>query len=411
MQERDNRFDRVVRVWAAVLGGILLALTLFLALPAGTWESLGLSARLIPPLRQVALRDAGLEEKIKNVVRRVGPAVVKITTTTETMVENFFFRIPQESEGVGSGVIIDDKGLVLTNNHVVAGAKRIDVFLSDGRHFQGRVKGADPWSDLAVVQLESIETGNAAERTPVEKLPVAKLADSDKLEVGQFVVAIGNPFRFDHSVTVGVISALQRTLPVVPEGAVVPAPDSRGPSTDTSDTPDTVGAIPVYLEGLIQTDASINPGNSGGPILDTSGNVVGIATAILQPIQGITPNIGFAIPINRAVEVAKQLLEHGRVLRLGVVGGTLTPEIASALEQITGQRLPVEKGAYVVQIIPQSPAEKVGLQPNDIIVLANGKRIESMEELVAMVRNAGFGGSLEVGFYRRGERRSIRLTL
>jgi len=229
--------------------------------------------------------------------------------------------------------------------------------------------------------------------------------------VGQFVVAIGNPFRFDHSVTVGVISALQRTLPVVPEGAVVPAPDSRGPSTDTSDTPATVGAIPVYLEGLIQTDASINPGNSGGPLLDTSGNVVGIATAILQPIQGITPNIGFAIPINRAVEVAKQLLEHGRVLRLGVVGGTLTPEIASALEQITGQRLPVEKGAYVVQIIPQSPAEKVGLQPNDIIVLANGKRIESMEELVTMVRNAGFGGSLEVGFYRRGERRSIRLTL
>ncbi|MBE3576381.1 MAG: trypsin-like peptidase domain-containing protein [Limnochordales bacterium] len=388
-----------------------MALTLFATLPDATWKSLGLSARVLPPLRPTASRDDSLEERIKNVAREVGPAVVKITTTTETMVENLFFRIPQETEGVGSGVIIDSRGLVLTNNHVVAGAKRIDVFLSDGRHFPGRVRGADPWSDLAVIQLEGLSAPEAAGRTTREKLPVAKLADSDKLEVGQFVIAIGNPFRFDHSVTVGVISALQRTLPVVPEGVEVPGTNTNGRVMDESQAESEVGAVPVYLEGLIQTDASINPGNSGGPLLDTSGRVVGINTAILQPIQGITPNIGFAIPINRAMEVARQLLEHGRVLRLGVVGGSLTPEIAAALAQITGQKLPVEKGAYIVQIIPRSPAEKIGLQPNDVIVLANGKRIETMEELVAVVRKAGFGGSLELGFYRRGERRSARVRL
>lgn len=411
---------RGLQLSAAVLGGFLLAATLFLSLPSTAWQELGISARLSLPRSPASWRSNGnsLENRIKAVARRVGPAVVKITTTEETAVENFFFRIPQETQGVGSGVIFDQRGLVLTNNHVIAGAKRIDVFLPDGRHFRGRVRGADPWSDLAVVEMEGVEHRDSSGKIVREKLPTADFGDSDRLEVGQFVVAIGNPFRFDHSVTLGVVSALQRTLPVVPEGAGTPAPEPApgpGPGPQAgpgmTDVGTTTGSVPVYLEGLIQTDASINPGNSGGPLVDTSGRVIGINTAILQPIQGITPNIGFAIPINRAAEVTRQLLERGRVLRLGVVGGSLTAEIARALESITGQKLPTTRGAYVVEIIPGSPAEKAGLQPSDIIVLAGGKRIDTMEELVAAVREAGFDARLEIGFYRRGERRSVTVTL
>jgi len=306
-----------------------------------------------------------LENAAVKVVEKVGPAVVRIETVEKAVVNDFFVgQIIQEREGIGSGVIIDEDGHIITNNHVISDASEIMVYLPNRTDpYRGRVVGTDPFTDLAVVRISGRD------------LPAAPLGNSDELRVGQIVIAIGNPYGFESSVTLGLVSALGRGLLLDPK-------------------------YNLQIEGVIQTDASINPGNSGGPLLNLNGEVVGINTAIIQNAQGI----GFAIPINTARAIAEELIAHGKILRLGILGGTIDEVFAARYERNTGKSLPVKSGVFVVEVVPNEPAAAAGLQPGDLIFAVGGDRIRSMEELTAKVREAGHGGELAIDFYRGEER-------
>jgi serine protease Do len=249
--------------------------------------------------------------------------------------ERFFRKRAPREEGraTGSGVIVDPRGFVLTNNHVVENATAIEVRLSDDRKFKATLVGRDPRSDLAVLKVDS-----------PSPLPVAELGDSDKLRVGQWVIAIGNPFGLDRTVTAGIVSATGRTH---------------------------VG-VATY-EAFIQTDASINPGNSGGPLLNLDGRVIGINTAIVSSGQGI----GFAIPITMARDVMTQLIARGRVVRgwLGVVIQDLTPELAA------GFGVKEDAGVLVAEVMKDSPAGAAGLKPGDVITDFNGGGVKDVTDL------------------------------
>lgn len=310
----------------------------------------------------------GAEEAVVvRVAREVGPAVVKVSTVTERETYNFFFeRMIQRQQGLGSGVIFDPAGYILTNRHVVKDATQIKVVLTDGREFPATVVGHDYFTDLAVLKI----TG--------DNLPAAKLGDSDKLQVGQTAVAIGNPYGFDHTVTTGVISALNRSLPI---------DEASG----------------VYLENLIQTDAPINPGNSGGALLDSQGYVVGINTAIVQEAQ----NIGFAIPVNRARAVAKELIDHGKVRRPWF-GAQLWPVEPDEARQYG---LPARKGLAIVGLMRGSPADKAGLQGGDIITAVDGQEIEDVAQLRKDIERAGIGGKVQMTIARDGRTFKVDVTV
>lgn len=304
----------------------------------------------------------GGSQAVVEVARKVGPAVVMISTLQERVVGGFFAYGPivQRSEGLGSGVIIDKEGYVLTNAHVIEDATTIGVVLTDGREFEAKVVGSDPYTDLAVLKIDG------------KDLPVAEFGDSDKVAVGQLAVAIGNPFGFDHTVTAGVISALGRSLE---------RSDYQG----------------LILENLIQTDAPINPGNSGGALLDENGKVIGINTAIIEQAQGI----GFAIPSNIARSVADQLIKYGKVRRpyLGITEFyTITPEDAQRAN------LPVDQGILIISILRGSPAHKAGLRSGDIIIAAQGHPIFDQTDLVDAIEEVGIGGTLEMRVARQGVR-------
>ncbi len=276
----------------------------------------------------------------------------------------FFNAMPVE--GVGSGVIMDPRGYILTNFHVIAEANRVRVSLSNGQKFDGRLVGADPTSDLAVIKVESRD------------LPAAHMADSDKIRVGQTAIAIGNPLGLPGgpTVTVGVISSVGRNIQT-----------ERG-----------------LMENLIQTDAAINPGNSGGPLVNMEGEVVGITTAVIPYAQGI----GFAIPINTAKMVIEDLMVHGEVRRpwLGITGIDLTPAIASHFE------LSTDAGILVAKVIPGGPAEEAGMSSGDIIVRFNGRDVRSIRELQSEIRRLRIGDVIQL-FMVRGDSSwstSLRLT-
>lgn len=315
------------------------------------------------------------EQAIIEAVNLVGGSVVKVIVSETALLDSLFGQIASEQTGVGSGVIIDQDGYILTNYHVVEGAEAIDVFLSDGRSFPAVVTGSDVWSDLAILKIQ----GN--------NLPVAQLGDSTRLRVGQQVIAIGNPFGFDYSVTTGIVSALGRELLTDPTGQHT-------------------------LQNMIQTDAAINPGNSGGPLVDLQGRVVGINTAVVRLVQGFeAQGLGFAIPITSAQEIVRQIISHGKPLHLGVSGGTLTPGIARAIRERTKMALPVDEGAFITRILPDTPAQRAGLQPSDIIVQINGEPITSMSDVAKAVRKTGFGGILYLGIWRAGRRIDVRVVL
>lgn len=310
------------------------------------------------------------EEPVVQVVQKVGPATVKIETTREVLVDQFFFQQLEQRQGIGSGVIYRDDGYILTNHHVVSGAEEIRVQLADGRSFTGKVVGGDPLTDLAVVKVEA------------QDLPVASFADSNELRVGQGVIAIGNPLGQDNTVTTGVVSALNRDLLVDPR-------ENR------------------YLEGMIQTDAAINPGNSGGPLIDYQGQVIGVTTAIIEQAQGI----GFAIPSSTAKAIGDQIISHGRPLRLGVLGGSLTPALAKSIAEQAGIKLAVNRGAFITRVLPDTPAAAAGLDQGDIITAVNGQEIAGMRELRDAVQQAGFGGTLTLAYYRGTEQRQAEVKL
>lgn len=310
------------------------------------------------------------EDPVVRVVENVGPATVKIETKTDVIVDQFFFQTLEQRQGIGSGVIYRADGYILTNNHVIADADEIIVRLPDGRSFSAEIVGRDELSDLAVLK---VETSN---------LPVAKLGNSDELRVGQQVVAIGNPLGQDNTVTTGVISALNRDLLIDPK-------NNR------------------YLEGMIQTDAAINPGNSGGPLVDLNSQVIGITTAIIEQAQGI----GFAIPASSARLIADQIIEHGKPLRLGVLGGSLYPALAETIRQQTDYKLAVDRGAFVTRVVANSPAAQAGIRPGDIIVAVNGQEIAGMRELRDEVQRTGFGGKMQLEFYRGEQRQQTTVQL
>jgi serine protease Do len=288
--------------------------------------------------------------------------------------EEFFERFqgqPRElpdyrSNSLGSGFIINKDGFILTNNHVVGDATEIRVKLSDGREFSARVVGKDPPTDVALIQLE---------KAPHD-LPTVALGDSDALEQGDFVLALGNPFGLSGSASFGIVSAKARTL-------------QTGPFDD-----------------FIQTDAAINPGNSGGPLFNMKGEVVGINTAIVSPQIG--QGIGFAVPISLAKQLLPQLEKGAKIARgyLGVTVGDLTPELARGFGLGEGV-----KGAVIQDVIAKAPAAKAGVKPGDVVVAVNGKAVEDRGQLTRTVAAVPPGGKATLTLLRKGKKQEIVVTV
>ena len=269
-------------------------------------------------------------------------------------------------EGQGSGVIIDSNGFIVTNNHVIDGASRVQIHLRDGQSFEGEVVGSDPATDVALIRVSS--------DTP---LPAATLGDSDALKVGQFALAIGNTLGLPGGSTasLGVIGALGRPLPWAE----------------------------FIFEGLIQTDAAINPGNSGGPLADINGHVVGINTAMIPFAQGV----GFAIPINAVKRVVQQIFEKGRVIRpwLGISGMSLTPQLARRYN------LQADTGVLVAGLSREGPAFEAGFRVGDVIVEIGDTEVKQMKDLLLALSKFEVGSVVKVQFFRMGSRRDTSLRL
>jgi serine protease DegQ len=313
-------------------------------------------------------------------LQKVTPAVVNISTKTRVRVNNPFFNdpvfrqffglngVPRErvEQSLGSGVIVDAaNGYILTNNHVVGGADDITVTLQDGRDFKGKLVGTDPDTDVAVVKIDA---------SGLQALPIA---DSSQLRVGDFVVAVGDPFGLGQTVTSGIVSALQRS-----------------------------GLGKSGYQNFIQTDASINPGNSGGALVNLRGELVGINSMILSPSGG-NVGIGFAIPTKIASDVMQQLIAHGKVSRgsLGAQTQDITPSIAKLLG------LKDNNGAVVTRVMPGSPADSAGLQVGDVIRSLNGATLENAEQLNNAEGLLPAQSTLTLGVLRNGTTRQVTATL
>ena len=319
--------------------------------------------------------------------KRVGPSVVNVSTTQVRKAaadvpspfdgddpmsqfwQRFFGgRIPRGSQrqmGLGSGFIIDRNGTILTNYHVVDGAQKISVTLSDGKSYDAKVLGKDQKTDIAVIKIDA-----------GQDLPAVTLGDSDRLDVGEWVMAIGNPFGLDHTVTSGIVSAKGRQI----------------------------GAGPY--DNFIQTDASINPGNSGGPLINLRGEVVGITTAIYSQSGG-NIGIGFAIPTNSIKEVLPQLKDKGRVVRgdLGITVQKITQEIADSLG------VKQQRGALVADVVRGSPAERAGIKTGDIITEFNSKEVKDSTELPGLVARVAPGTGTSVKVLRDGKEMTLAITV
>ncbi len=329
-----------------------------------------------------------LGQAFVEVAKEVQPSVVNITTEKTIAVQpwnrlgpdffrgspfedffrNFGFGAPEggkeyqyKQRSGGSGVIVDKEGYILTNNHVIEGADKVKVRLNDGREFTATVKGQDSKTDLAVLHIKAND------------LPVATLGDSDKLEVGEWAIAIGSPFGLEHTVTVGVISAKGRS----------------GLGTGT-------------YEDFIQTDASINPGNSGGPLINIDGGVIGINAMIIQPGTGI----GFAIPINMAKQILNDLIKTGKVVRpwLGISAQDLTSELAEHF------KVKEKEGVLVSEVHPSTGAEKAGLVSGDIIKAVDGQPVQNVTELVKAIQRKKVGEKVKLNIIREGRPLMIEVT-
>ncbi|MBW2608828.1 MAG: Do family serine endopeptidase [Deltaproteobacteria bacterium] len=375
MGYREKRGKKIIVGWSIVCFFIGLALT---ALTNNVPETAAQTSSIMP----------GAPGSFSQLVKRARRSVVNISTVKvikrgdrgmrlqrpfrendpfNDFFERFFKdRIPKEyrQKSLGTGFIIDKEGYILTNNHVVEKTDEIKVKLDNEKEFDAEIIGRDPKTDLALIRIKTDD--------PLEPLP---FGDSDRLEVGDWVVAIGNPFGLDHTVTAGIVSAKYRRI-----GA---------------------GAY----ENFIQTDASINPGNSGGPLLNTNGEVVGI-NSIIVPGGGGSIGIGFAIPINMAKDLLPQL-KKGRVVRgwLGVMIQEITSELKEKL------KLKDEKGALVADVTPEGPAEKAGIKRGDVIISFDGKEINEMSELPFVVATTPVGKTVVVKVIRKGKTESIEVEV
>jgi serine protease Do/serine protease DegQ len=341
--------------------------------------ALGLFAWTVPTTAIPLKTAVGTEEvqSLAPILKEVVPGVVNIAVRGTIPVKDNplysdpffrrFFELPErpperEFQSAGSGVIVDaERGYVLTNNHVIARADEITVGLKDGRRLKAKLLGADPEADVALLKV------------PAEDLVAVPLGNSEALEVGDFVVAIGNPFGLGQTVTSGIVSALGRS-----------------------------GLGIEGYEDFIQTDAAINPGNSGGALIDLRGRLVGINTAIVGPSGG-NIGIGFAIPVNMARKIMEQLATYGTVSRgqLGVVVQDLTPELAEAFG------LDISRGAVISEVVPDSSAHKAGLERGDVIIAVNGAPIRSAAHLRNRIGLLRLGESVELEVIRKGKNRTL----
>ena len=329
----------------------------------------------------------GFPQSFSDLAEKVKPAVVNISVTSTVKIpgnpfrhffgpdeggpfgdffHKFFGDVPDKElkqQSLGSGFIIEKDGYIITNNHVVEGADEIKVKLTDGREFHAKVIGRDPKTDLALIKISS----------PFQSLPVLSLGDSEKIRVGDWVLAIGNPFGLEYTVTQGIISATGRVI-------------GSGP-----------------YDNFLQTDAPINPGNSGGPLINLRGEVVGINSAIIPGGQGI----GFAIPSNLAKEVISQLKEKGKVVRgwIGVSIQSVTQELAKSFG------LTEAKGALVGDVVPKGPADAAGIKRGDIITSFNGKDIKNSTDLPRIVAETPVGKDADVTVMREGKELHLKIKV
>jgi len=364
-------------IWVLIVAGLLIPSGLIQAQDNNSVET---------------LRKTG--EVFAKIAKNASPSVVYIVSEKEVRRErtpnrrmvppnmpfgnddffNFFFRDrdwpqsqPQPQIGQGSGFIVSQDGYILTNNHVVKDADKITVKLLDGREQKAKLIGTDPQTDVAVIKIEA------------DNLPVVQLGDSDALEVGEWVLAIGNPFGLSHTVTAGIVSAKGRRV--------------------ISD--------PKLYQDFIQTDAAINPGNSGGPLIDLDGKVIGINTMIISQSGGYM-GIGFAIPINMAKDVMDQLIKKGKVTRgyIGITIRDLTPEMAESFGLNKDQ-----KGILIQDVLKDAPAEKAGLKHGDLIVELNGNTVTESDPFRNQVAMLAVGTEIKLGIIRKGERKNIELKI
>ena len=302
---------------------------------------------------------SGFESKVTDAVDKVSESLVTINSMR--LERRFYGLVP--SEGQGSGIVLERNGLIITNNHVIDGATRVQVNLKDGRALVGEVVGSDQQTDVAVVKVDA------------EDLPAADLGDSERLRVGQFVLAIGNALGLPGGPTVsmGVLSAIGRPLP----------------------------GSDFIFEGLLQTDAAVNPGNSGGPLADLEGKVVGINTAMVPYAQGV----GFAIPINTVKRIAAEILEKGRVSRpwIGIAGVDLNQQLARRYG------MTAESGFLVAELVPGSPSHIAGLRAGDVIVAAGGVTVKHTKDLLFALSKVSDGDTMELDVDRRGLRFKLKV--
>jgi S1-C subfamily serine protease len=338
---------------------------------------------LLLSLFSVEVSFAITEDEKNNIAvyEKVADGVVNVTSTAVQM-DFFFNAFP--TQGSGSGSIIDTKGHILTNHHVVANAQKLEVTLADGSKWPAKLIGSDPDNDLAVIKIE----------VPKEKLRVISMGNSKSLRIGQKVLAIGNPFGLQRTLTTGIISSLGRTIR---------------------------SEVGTLIEDVIQTDAAINPGNSGGPLLNSEGEIVGINSAIISPTGG-SVGIGFAIPVNEAKRVVPELIAKGYVTYpyIGATIQSLIPEMAKYL------KLKIERGAMISELVKGGPADKAGLKGGnqrvqvgnmivmvggDIVVKADQKDVKTNDELIHYIREKKPGDTVLLKVFRKDSFIDVKVTL
>jgi S1-C subfamily serine protease len=366
---------------SALIGGALVAAFIWIAISAGWIASEGGTTTISSPATApISVKDDGDTNLVNEIYRRDGQGVAFIEAAQAGEGPSGFnpFGQPEEEGGgvaTGSGFLIDTEGHIITNSHVVAGASKVQVTLgSDESSHAAEVVGTDPATDVALLKVD----------VPAELLRPLALGDSTKVEVGDPVVAIGNPFGLDRTVTAGIVSALQRQIQA-PNG--------------------------FSISHVIQTDAAINPGNSGGPLIDSSGSVIGINSQIQTNGGSGNVGIGFAVPINTARDVVEELKQDGEVEHayIGISGGSVTPAVAKAL------KLPVDKGVLVNEVVEGSPADEAGIEGGDtnatiegakvrlggdIITEIDGEQVSSMEDVINAINGAKPGEEMELTVLR-----------
>ncbi|MDQ2629437.1 MAG: trypsin-like peptidase domain-containing protein [Actinomycetota bacterium] len=383
---------------SALLGGLVVAVLGWIAIAAGLVQSEGGTTTTVTAPLSTPVEEASSDGESGNIVNQIykadgdGVAFIEADIQQQSSPEGFEgfnpFGEPQPEEGsaTGSGFVIDKEGHVITNNHVVEGATSVSVKLGDSEEsFDAEVVGTDPGTDIALLKVDA----------PAEEFHPLQLGRSSEMEVGDPVVAIGNPFGLDRTVTSGIVSALQRNIEA-PNG--------------------------FSISQVIQTDAAINPGNSGGPLINAAGEVIGINAQIATGGGGGNVGIGFAIPIDTLRANLEQLKETGEVDHafIGISGGTVTPELARAVN------LPVEEGVLVATVVEDGPADKAGIEGGttsaeidgaevrlggDIITEVDGEKVTSMDEMIELVQSSKPGDELELTVVRDGDERTVEVTL